>query len=215
MKLYGHPLSPCTRKVLLTLVEKGQSARFESVDLIAGAHKHAEHVARHPFGVIPVLDDDGLLLYESRAIIRHLDRRDGAPSLVPSALSELALMDQWLSVDQSYIAPHTRTLAIERVLKGHAGQAPDPERERESEVALAQAFAVIDRALAARPYLTGELFSLADVSLMPYVASLPLLRASHLLSAVPHLGSWWERMQARPSWRALDRGESLKTDTSP
>jgi len=71
-----------------------------------------------------------------------------------------------------------------------------------------------DRALALRPFLTGERFSLADVSLMPYIASLPLLRASHLLSAVPHLGSWWERMQARPSWRALDRGE-LKTDTSP
>jgi glutathione S-transferase len=207
MKLYGHPLSPCTRKVLITLAEKGQKARFESVDLIASAHKHAAHLDRHPFGVIPVLDDDGFLLYESRAIIRHLDRRDGAPSLLPSALRELALMDQWLSVDQAYIAPHTRALAIERVLKGHAGQAPNPAVVADSEAALALGFGVLDGALADRRFLTGERFSLADVSLMPYVASLTLLGAGHLLSERPHLSSWWERVRARPSWRALERGE--------
>ncbi|HTV22279.1 MAG TPA: glutathione S-transferase N-terminal domain-containing protein [Polyangiaceae bacterium] len=203
MKLYGHPLSPCTRKVLITLAEKGQEAQFESVDLLAGAHKHPSHVERHPFGVIPVLDDGGWLLYESRAIIRHLDRRDGAPSLVPSALTEQALMDQWLSVDQSFVAPHTRTLAIERVLKRHAGQAPDATLEEQSEAALGVAFGVLDRALAERRYLTGDTFSLADVSLMPYVASLTLLGASHLLEPRPHLSSWWERVRARPSWRAL------------
>jgi glutathione S-transferase len=207
MKLFGHPLSPCTRKVLITLVEKGQKARFENVDLIAGAHKHPAHVERHPFGVIPVLDDEGFLLYESRAIMRHLDRRGAAPSLVPSSLPELALMDQWLSVDQSYIAPHTRALAIERVLKAHAGQAPDLKIVADSEAALALAFGVLDRALAGRPFLTGERFSLADVSLMPYVASLTLLGAEHLASTLPHLSSWWQRVRVRPSWQALERGE--------
>jgi glutathione S-transferase len=207
MKLFGHPLSPCTRKILITLAEKGETVRFESVDLLAGAHKHSAHLERHPFGVIPVLDDDGFLLYESRAIIRHLDRRGSVPSLMPSALPELALMDQWLSVDQSYIAPHTRALAIERVVKGHAGQAPDPKMVAESEAALALAFGVIDRALAHRRFLTGESFSLADVSLMPYVASLTLLGAEHLASTRPHLSSWWERVRARPSWQAVERGE--------
>jgi glutathione S-transferase len=207
MKLFGHPLSPCTRKVFVTLVEKGLKARFETVDVLAGAHKHPAHVARHPFGVIPALDDEGFLLYESRAIIRHLDRRGAAPSLVPSALPELALMDQWLSVDQSYIAPHTRALAIERVVKGHAGQAPDSKIVADSEAALALAFGVIDRALADRSFLTGESFSLADVSLMPYVAALTLLGAEHLASTRPHLSSWWARVRARPSWQALERGE--------
>jgi glutathione S-transferase len=207
MKLFGHPLSPCTRKVFITLAEKGQKARFEMVDLLAGAHKHPAHVERHPFGVIPALDGEGFLLYESRAIIRHLDRRGAAPSLVPSALPELALMDQWLSVDQSYIAPHTRALAIERVVKRHAAQAPDPKIVADSEVALALAFGVIDRALAHRRFLAGETFSLADVSLMPYVASLTLLGAEHLVSTRPHVTSWWERVRARPSWQAVERGE--------
>jgi len=57
MKIYGHPHSSCTRKVLLTLAEKGQEAAFCSIDLYQGEQKSEPHLARHPFGVVPVLDD--------------------------------------------------------------------------------------------------------------------------------------------------------------
>ena len=59
MKVYGHPLSSCTRKVLITFAEKGRPTELVPVDLFAGEHKQKAHLARHPFGVIPVLDDDG------------------------------------------------------------------------------------------------------------------------------------------------------------
>jgi glutathione S-transferase len=114
-------------------------------------------------------------------------------------------MDQWLSVDQSYVAPHTRALASERIVKAHLGQAPDPAIERAAEVALMTAFEVIDRTLASAPYLTGEVFSLADISLMPYVASLPMLNAQHLLAERRHLTAWWTRVSARSAWQqAID-----------
>src|SRR3979411_2371133 len=115
MKVHGHPQSSCTRKVLVTLAEKGRRADLVVVDLFAHAQKSATHLARHPFGVIPVLeDDDGFVLYESRAIIRPLDATLDGPSLTPREARERARMDQWLSVDQSYVGPHTRALAIER-----------------------------------------------------------------------------------------------------
>lgn len=63
-----------------------------------------------------------------------------------------------------------------------------------------------------RSFLTGERFSLADVSLMPYVAALTLLGAEHLASTRSHLSSWWERVRVRPSRQAVERGE-LTTST--
>src|SRR4051794_32297276 len=122
MKLYGHPLSSCTRKVLVTLAEKRHNdAQLLSVDLFSGAHKKEGYLARHPFGVVPVLDEDGFVLLESRAIVRYLDARLDGPPLTPTSLKERARMDQWLSVDQAYVAPHTRSLAIERIVRKHEG----------------------------------------------------------------------------------------------
>jgi len=218
MKVYGHPLSSCTRKVLATLAEKGVEAAFVKVDLFLGEHKASAHMARHPFGVVPVLDDEGFVLYESRAILRYLEARFPEPPLVPRAVRDVARMDQWLSVDQSYVAPHTRALAIERIVKKREGLAPDASAERAAEGALGAALAVYDRALAggaspggassdsgasrASTYLVGQDLTLADLSLAPYVASLSLVGAEHLLTGLPHLRSWWGRVRERPSWRA-------------
>jgi len=197
MKIYGHPHSSCTRKVLLTLAEKGQEAAFCSIDLYQGEQKSEPHLARHPFGVVPVLDDDGFVLYESRAIIRFLDARFAGTPLTPINPREVARMNQWLSVDQSYVAPHTRALAIERVVRKHQGEAPDARACDAAEAALARTFSVVDGALARAPYVAGETFSLADVSLMPYVESLPMIGAERVLAGLSHLGAWWTRARAR------------------
>lgn len=201
MKVYGHPLSTCTRKVVMTLAEKGARFDFFAIDLFTGEQKRAAHLARHPFGVVPALDDDGFVLFESRAIQRYVDRALGGASLVPSDARACARMDQWLSVDQAYVAPHTRALAIERILKKHEGVAPDAALEAAAESSLARAFDVLDRALADHAWLAGDAISLADLSLLPYVASLPMLGAAHLVERTPHLAAWFERASARPSWR--------------
>jgi glutathione S-transferase len=199
MKVFGHPLSSCTRKVLITLMEKRQAHTFVPVDLFAGEQKGNAHVSRHPFGVVPVLEDADFVLYESRAIIRYLDGALPGPRLTPKDPKEAARMEQWLSVDQSYIAPHTRALATERLVKKHQGKKPDPEVEHAAEEALARAFAVHDRALATSQWLAGDSFSLADASLAPYVASLPMIGAPHVMSGLDHLAAWWKRALGRAS----------------
>ena len=92
-------------------------------------------------------------------------------------------MNQWLSVDQSYVAPHTRALAVERILKKHNGQDADARIVADAELALVRAFTTIDRALAGSAYLAGESVSLADISLAPYVASLPMLGSERITKA--------------------------------
>lgn len=202
MKVHGHPLSSCTRKILVTLAEKAATAELVVVDLLMGEHRAAPHVALHPFAMIPVLEDDGFVLYESRAILRYLDRRLPGPSLVPSDSRAVARMDQWLSVDQSYVAPHMSALVGERVVKTHLRAAPDAAKVAAAEDGLRRALAVIDRALAESRFLAGEALTLADISLMPYVAALPIVGASALVGGAPNVARWWEGVSARPSWTA-------------
>ena len=202
MKVYGHPLSTCTRKVFVTLAEKGLSAELFEVNLFTGEHKKPAHLGRHPFGVIPVIEDDGFVLYESRAIIRYLDNRAPSRPLKPRSPKATARMDQWLSVDQSYVAPHVRALAVERIVKKHARAAADGAAISAAEDALRLAFTAFDRALEEGPFLAGESFSLADVSLMPYVGALEAVGSPGLVDGLRRLGAWWSTVSERPSWKA-------------
>jgi hypothetical protein len=93
IKIYGHPWSVYTRKVLMAVAEKGHQANFSLVMIPKGEHKQPAHVARHPFGKVPVLDDEGFVLYAASAINPYIDRRLEGPSLVPGrvvATSEFA-----------------------------------------------------------------------------------------------------------------------------
>jgi glutathione S-transferase len=202
MKIYGHPLSSCTRKVWITLHEKGHTAELVQVDLLGGEHRRPAHLAKHPFGKIPVLEHDRFRVYESRAIVRYLDAVLEGPRLSPAGPEARARMEQWMSVDQSYVSPHISALVREHIVKKMIGETADASVVRQARAELEQALDPIDAALRESTHLAGEDFSLADVSLMPYVASLGLLGCEDLLSGRPGLAAWWARAQARPSWRA-------------
>ncbi len=78
IKVYGSPVSTCTLRVLTTLIEKGIPYQLVPIALNKGDQKSAEHIAKQPFGRIPVLDDDGFLIYESRAICRYIAKKYAA-----------------------------------------------------------------------------------------------------------------------------------------
>ncbi|MEO6602550.1 MAG: glutathione S-transferase N-terminal domain-containing protein, partial [Polyangiaceae bacterium] len=71
MKIYGHPASTCTRKVLMTLNETNTPYELLLVDFAKGEHKQPAHLAHQPFGQVPALDDEGFEMYESRAMSRY------------------------------------------------------------------------------------------------------------------------------------------------
>ncbi|WP_437322764.1 glutathione S-transferase family protein [Sorangium sp. So ce381] len=200
MKIYGHPMSTCTRKVLTVLAEKGQEAQFVLVDLTKGAHKQPEHLARHPFGVIPVLEDEDFTLYESRAIMRYLDHKLPGASLTPTELRARALMDQWLSVEQSYFATPAVKIAFQRVFLPMQGKPGDESIVDASKGEVSRALDVIEKALAGHEYLAGSSYSLADISWMPYLQCLVVSNVGELITDRPNVAAWWKRISARPAW---------------
>jgi len=202
MKIYGHPVSTCTRKVMMTAHETNTPFELVVVDFAKGEHKQPAHLARQPFGQIPTIDDDGFKMYESRAISRYLDAKTGG-ALTPKDPQARALMEQWISVETSNFAPHAMKFIYHSVFK----------REQSSEVlaaagaALDTAFAVLERALADQSFLTGGIFSLAEIGFMPYLEYLTHTPADAKLAAHPRGAAWWAAARKRPAWvQAISHG---------
>ena len=201
MKVYGHPASTCTRKVLCLLAEKGVNAEFVMVDIMKGAQKTEEHLARHPFGVVPVLeDDDGFVLYESRAILRYLDAKLAGPNLTPKNLQDHGRMEQWISVEQSYFSPPAMKAILEVFFAPMKGTTPDPDVIAKGKAEAAKALDVLERALVGKDYLAGE-FSLADITYAPYLQYLFDTKAADIIAERPNVSAWATRVLERPSWR--------------
>jgi len=204
MKVYGHPMSTCTRKVLVTLAEKGHDAEFVMVDLMKGAHKQPEHMARHPFGVVPVFeDDDGFQIYESRAIIRYLDRKLSGPSLTPTDLHELGRMEQWISVEQSYVTPQIMTIVMNLMFGKMMGKEPDMPKVEAAKVETAKCLDVLEKGLAGHDFLAGKTFSLADITFLPYITYLIAAGQGSIVTERSNVSKWWNRISERPTWKKI------------
>src|SRR3989338_3083513 len=98
-KIYGIPNSTCVQRVLTTLKEKNLDYELINIDLSKGEHKSASFLEKQPFGVIPVLQDDDFLIYESRAICRYLEakHKNQGTQLVPTEIKALGLFEQGAS----------------------------------------------------------------------------------------------------------------------
>lgn len=201
MKVYGHPLSTCTRKVLTVLAEKGAPFEFELVDLQKGAQKLPENLARQPFGRVPALEDDGFWLYESRAMARYLDDKLGGPSLTPSDSKGRAVMEQWISSEMSYFTPAAMKIVVEKLFKPMRGATPDEANVAAGREGVKQAAAVMERQLEKTPYIAGEGFTIADICFMPYLEYLEAVGEGALLDEFPKTKAWWGKIRGRDSWQ--------------
>lgn len=192
-----------TERVLLALHEKALRFELHPVNLARGEQKSPEHLARHPFGVVPALRDGDFVLCESRAIARYLDERYAEPALQPAGAQERGLVSQWLSVEQAYVAPHGGTVRRNLVYGHLLGLTPDPAAVERAVAELARAFDVYERALEGKDHLVGT-YSLADLTALPELESLHSLpQTRSLLEERPRVLAWFERLHARPAWQTV------------
>jgi glutathione S-transferase len=196
LTIYGHPMSTCTRKVLMTLAENELPFEMSVVDFATGAHKQEPHISRQPFGRIPAMNDDGFELFESRAICRYLDEK-GSKKLVPADAKARAKMEQWISIETSEFTGN----AMKFVYK-HIFQRPQEDAVMESATkGLEAALGVLEKQLAKTPYLVGKDLTLADVCYMPYFEYAMNTPAKDIISKYPSVVAWWDRVRERPTWK--------------
>ncbi len=201
MKVYGHPASTCTQKVLATLAEKGQKAEFVLVDILKGEQKQAEFIARQPFGVVPVFeDDDGFSLYESRAIIRYLDAKFPENPLSPADLKQRGLMEQWISIEHSYFSPKAMSFILEIFFAPMKGTQPSQEVIDKGRAETGKVLDITEKQLVGKEYLVGD-FSLADITWAPYMQYIVAVGSADLIESRPNVAAWWKRVSERRSWQ--------------
>ncbi|HMG19798.1 MAG TPA: glutathione binding-like protein [Kofleriaceae bacterium] len=198
MKIFGHPMSTCTRKVLMTLAETSTAHEFVLVDFAKGEHKQSPHLARQPFGQVPALQDGDFDLYESRAMCRYINDKVGGP-LVPRELRDRARMEQWISVETSNFTAPVMKFVFHHIFK----------REQTPEVLATAAtqtdatLAILENQLAAQPFIAGGSFTLADICFMPYIEYAMNTPAKEHFAAHPHVMAWWSKISERPTWRKV------------
>jgi glutathione S-transferase len=151
--------------------------------------------ALNPNARVPVLDDDGLVIWESMAINLYLGDRYGGP-FWPADARDRARLYQWSLWSQT---------SLDVMARHRARFSKDPATKAHAEAERLAALAILDAALADRPYLLGETFTLADLNVAATLSEPwetgridgDLEPAAHGLIA---LADWLERCTSRPSW---------------
>ena len=194
LKLYDFPESPFCQKTRIVLAEKDLSYEIIPVDLKAGEQKRPEFLKLNPFGKVPVLIDDEMIVYDSTIINEYLEDEYPHPPLLPSDSSARARVRTFEDYADNAFIPVTGIIMSE--LK-------KPEAEREADK-LANArqqvqrmLAVIDGSLAGRQWLAGT-FSLADVAFAPRVVILGGLGVE-LDPEWKNVAGWIQRLNQRAS----------------
>ena len=152
----------------------------------------------HALGKSPVLEDDGLTVIESGAIVDYLIRRHGGGRLQPAQGSrEFEAYNQWLHyAEGSAMLPLLLKMYVSRL--GEAGAPLKPRIDGE----LQNHLGYVDSALQGREWLVGNQLSGADIQ-MSFVGE----AARGLRVGYPHMVAWVRRFQQRPAYRrALERG---------
>jgi glutathione S-transferase len=169
---------------------------------VAGGLRSPQHLSRHPFGRVPVLEHGDFRLYETQAILRYLDRVLPEPALTPTDPRRAARMDQVMNVNDWYVFHGVaNVIAFQRIVGPRLmGSTPD---EAAIAAAMPRARTVFDELaglLGGQPYFTGDTLSLADLLLAPQLDFLQQTPEWEALTANhANLGRWLARMNARPS----------------
>lgn len=204
--LYGFDGSTYVRTVKMLLAEKGVTD-FEQVPLnvLEGEPKSAEHLQRHPFGKVPVLEHDGFRIIETAAITHYLDAVLPGRKLVPADPRDRARMDMVTGIVDSY--------GYGALLAGVAGYHLFPDfvggrNEAARAAGIETGRKVLDFAMRLRgglDFIAGAL-SLADLYLAPVAAYVAMTPDKDAIFAVDGFADWWGRIQSLHSFRGTQPG---------
>jgi glutathione S-transferase len=202
LRIYGYAASINVRKVLWTCAEL--DLPFEREDW-AGPFRPTidpAFLALNPVGMVPVIDDDGAVIWESNTIIRYLAASRGRHDLLPTDPHERARVEMWMDWQASDFNNSWR-VAFQGLVRKH----PDHQDQSAIERSLAsfnRMVAVIDGELAkAGGYIRGPQFSLADIPLGLSIhrwRSLPVERPR-----LVHVDGYYDRLCERSGFRQFGR----------
>jgi len=189
-KLHGTSRSRSARS-LWALEELGVG--YEHLPMPTTEAKSPSHLKLNPNGHVPVLEDDGLVVWESMAINLYLAEKYGKNSLWPSEPAARASIYQWSFWAMTEVEPHLLTIMRNRVM------APPEQRDEKAAQTAVEALKAplnaLEESLKGKEYLLGRNFTIADLNVAAVMSWIPMMKLD--LSSTPNVQAWLQRCLGR------------------
>jgi glutathione S-transferase len=224
--LFHAPISTCSQKVRLVLAEKALPWDGKAINFSKAEHLTPDYLRLNPNGVVPTLLHDGDPIIESSVINEYLDEAFPEASLRPRELKKLAHMRAWRQYIDEVPTPSIRPISFNTFFVPIWSKMTEEEfydyTERlplrkhfyrkmgrngfskadihESLDRLTQTLKRMEAALENGPWLVGDQYTLADVSITPTIVRLEDCGRADLWDALPRVSDWYERIRLRPNF---------------
>ena len=195
LKIWGRTNSVNVKKALWCVEELGLPYERADAGMQFGVVNTPEYHAMNPNGLVPTLDEDGFILWESHSIVRYLSAKHGKGVLWPMDERTRATANQWM--DWAFTFQSTVRDAFWNLIRTPADKR-DAQAIEKSRLKSGETAAILDAALADRMYVAGA-FSMGDIPIGAEVQRwmrLPMERPRF-----PNLEAWFERLCARPAFK--------------
>lgn len=194
MKLYHAPISPNSRRVWVTLLEK--ELEFELVEVkLDGEQLKPDFLAINPFHQIPVLVDDGFNVVESLAILDYLEAKYPIPAMLPADAKDLTIVRMVELATTNELLP--AAILLTPAILGLPGA--DPEKIEQAKQKISTVLKFFESLLDDRPFFGSQTITLAEAVAGTVVNWLPAGGVS--FNEYPKLSVWCDRLTVRPSWQ--------------
>lgn len=200
LRIWGRTTSSNVQKLLWFCDEAGIA--FERIDagLSFGVTRTPAYLAMNPNALVPTIDDEGFILWESNAILRYLARKHRQLEWYPEDLKTRATIEQWMDWGSTALAA-----SITPVVWGLFRTPPEqqqPEALRASAEKATHLVRLLDAHLRERDWMVGDRITLADipVAIQTYRwLVMPWERIGYTRPDLPHAQAWFERLARRPA----------------
>lgn len=200
VRIWGRRNSINVMKVVWTAEELGLA--YERVDVGGpfGQLDAPAFGAMNPNRKIPVLEEDGLIVWESNTIVRYLAASRGSEGLLPTNPARRALVEKWMDWVLTELNPPIGTIFIQLI------RTPEDQRDLVAVQAACpvadQRWRLLDEVLARHPYVAGDSFTAADLAVGPFVHRWYHLPPPATRAEMPHVRDYYERLRERPAYLA-------------
>ena len=199
LHIWGRMTSINVKKVVWTAQELGLEFQRTEAGGLHGVVKTPAYMQLNPNSLVPVIEDDGYVLWESNVVVRYLCAKHSLGDLYPTDLRDRFDAERWMDWQQTTLNPASRPGFWQLV------RTPPEQRNAaviaESNTAMESLMATLDAHLAQRSFMVGERFSMADIPLACEVHrwfGLPQPRLSR-----PHIERWFASICARQTSKGV------------
>ena len=199
LHIWGRMTSINVKKVVWTAQELGLDYQRTEAGGAHGVVKTPEYMQLNANSLVPVIEDDGFVLWESNVIVRYLSAKHAMGRMYPTDLQQRFDAERWMDWQQTTFNPASRP-GFWQLIRMPEGQR-DLKAIANSNAAVENLMSVLDAHLAQRSFMVGEQFSMADIPLACEAHrwfGLPQSREKR-----PHVERWFASLAARPAARGV------------